>query len=405
MRISSSTIFNSSVYGMQQQQSAINQTQQEITTGLKSPASDPVAAAQALMVSQADSINTQYQANQTAATNRLSLNESVLQSVTTLLQNVQSTVVSAGNASLNNSDRTSIATQLNGMYQQLISLANSTDGNGVYLFAGGTGTTQPFQATGAGVQYTGDQSKQQVQIAPSQQVQVSLSGADLFQNIKMGNGSFVTQAGSSNSGGATINPGVITNQTSWNASGKDFTLQFSVSGATTTYDVIDNSTGTTVATAQPYTSGNAIALGTSGASVAITGNPANGDSFSVKPSTNESVFTTLNNLITALQTPVNNASGNAALTDSLNTASQGISNDLGNILKVRAGNGARLNQVTSAQSTSTSMGIQYQTNLSKLQGVDYTQAISRLNQETLALQAAQKSFVQVSNLSLFAYMP
>ncbi len=405
MRISSSTIFNSAVYGMEQQQSAISQTQQEISSGVKTPTQDPVAAAQALMVNQASSINTQYVANQNAANSRLSLNETTLQGVTTLIQNIQSQVISAGNASLTNSDRSSIATQLNSEYQQLINLANSTDGTGVYLFSGGMGSTQPFQSTSSGVQYSGDQGKQYVQIGPSQQVQVSLSGADLFQNIPTGNGSFVTQAASGNGGNATIDAGLVTNPSSWNASGKNFTIQFSVSGGNTTYNVIDNSTGTTVASAQPYTSGNAITLGTSGASVSISGTPLNGDSFTVKPSTDQSVFTTISNMITALQAPVNDAAGNASITNSLDAANQNLSNALNSILTARSANGARINQATAAQSTSNNLNVQYQTNITQLQGVDLTQAISQLSQETLALQAAQKTFVQVSNLSLFSYLP
>ncbi|MBY0578144.1 MAG: flagellar hook-associated protein FlgL [Burkholderiales bacterium] len=407
MRISTSTIFDTGVYGMQQQTTTINHTQQQLSSGSRilTPADDPIAAARALEVGQADSINTQYGVNQNSATSRLSLNESILGSVTTLIQNVQSQAVNSGNATLSNSDRATLAAQVSGVYQQLLGLANSTDGNGVYLFSGAMGTTQPFQNTVSGVQYNGDQGSQTVQIGTSRQIQVSLSGADVFQNIKTGNGSFVTQAAISNGGSAMINAGVVTNQANWSASSKNFTIQFSVSGSASTYNVIDNSTNTTVLSAQPYTSGSAISLGTSGASVTINGIPANGDAFTVKPSANESVFTTINNLITALQTPINNTAGNAALTNSLNTASQNLSNDLNNILTIRAANGARINEVTTAKSTSGNLGLQYKSTLSQLQDVDYTQAISQLNQATVALQAAQKSFVQTSNLSLFTYMP
>ena len=43
--------------------------------------------------------------------------------------------------------------------------------------------------------------------------------------------------------------------------------------------------------------------------------------------------------------------------------------------------------------------------MSTLQDLDYTKAISQFNQETQILQAAQKSFAQVSSLSLFSYLP
>ncbi len=402
MRISTSTLYTNGVYGIQQQQSAISQTQQDLSSGVKSPSEDPVAAGQALVVSQANSINKQYIAGQNAATSRLSLNESVLQGVTTLIQNLQAQVVNAGNAALSNSDRASIATQIDGLKQQLVTLANTTDGTGVYLFSGGMGGTQPFQLTSTGAQYSGDQSKQLAQIGPSQQVQVSLSGADVFQNIQTGNGFFVAQAASTNNGTAAIDAGIVSNQTNWQAGSKDYTIKFSVASGTTTYNIVDNTTGQTVVASHPYTSGDAIQIGT-GASVSINGTPADGDSFTITPSSNQSIFATISSLITALNAPVG-SSGNTALTNSLKLAGQNLSSALNNILTVRAANGARLNEVTAAQSTSTNLGIQYQTTLSQLQGVDYTQAISNLNQETLALQAAQKSFAQISNLSLFSYI-
>ena len=39
--------------------------------------------------------------------------------------------------------------------------------------------------------------------------------------------------------------------------------------------------------------------------------------------------------------------------------------------------------------------------LSKLENVDYTQAISQLNMQTFVLQAAQQSYARISGLSLF----
>lgn len=406
MRISTSTVFSSGIYGMQQLQTAINQTQQQLSSGKRvtTPAVDPIAAAQALVVGQADSINTQYGTNQNSANTRLSLNESTLQSVTTTIQSIQSLALSAGNSSLTNSDRSAIASQLGGLYQQLIGLSNSTDGSGVYLFAGGMGNVQPFQNTPSGVQYSGDQSNQQLQISPSEQVQVSLSGADVFQNVRTGNGFFVTQAATTNTGSATVDSSLVTNQANWNASSKNFTVKFSVSGGATTYDVIDNSTNTAVLTGQPYTAGNAIALGTAGASINVSGAPANGDSISVNPGKTQSVFTTIQNLITTLQTPANDSASRATLTNNLNDANQNLTNALQNVLTIRAANGARLNEVTTAQSTTQSLGLQYKSRLSTLTDVDYAAAISQLNQQTMALTAAQKSFAQVSNLSLFTYL-
>ena len=47
---------------------------------------------------------------------------------------------------------------------------------------------------------------------------------------------------------------------------------------------------------------------------------------------------------------------------------------------------------------------QIQQNLSDLQDVDYAKAISDLNQQQVFLEAAQKSYVTVTGLSLFDFI-
>ena len=42
--------------------------------------------------------------------------------------------------------------------------------------------------------------------------------------------------------------------------------------------------------------------------------------------------------------------------------------------------------------------------LSRVEDVDYTEAITRMNKDMLALQAAQSSFAKISQLSLFNYI-
>jgi flagellar hook-associated protein 3 FlgL len=136
----------------------------------------------------------------------------------------------------------------------------------------------------------------------------------------------------------------------------------------------------------------------------ITGTPADGDQFTVTPSANQSVFSTLTNLINALNTP---ASTPAALASTQNAVSAGIQNlsqSLNNVLAVNSGVGARQNQLTSLDTTGASLDTQYQQQLSNLTSVNYAQAISTLNQQQLSLEAAQKSFAQVDGLSLFNYI-
>jgi flagellar hook-associated protein 3 FlgL len=54
--------------------------------------------------------------------------------------------------------------------------------------------------------------------------------------------------------------------------------------------------------------------------------------------------------------------------------------------------------------TNASVVLLYEANLSAEKDLDYAEAIGRFNQQMLALQAAQQSYVKVQGLSLFNYL-
>ncbi len=413
MRISTSTIYDSNINSMNQQQSTLLHTQLQVSSGLRvmTPADDPAAAAQIIEVSQSNAANTQYTANRNAATTSLSMSEGILQSVTTLIQNVQTTAVSAGNGTLNNSDRQTLATNLQGQLNQLIGLANSQDGTGNYLFSGLQGNTQPFVTTASGVQYQGDNGQHLIQVSGSQQMAVNATGADLFMNVKNGNGSFVTAASSTNSGSGIISQGNLDTPPPTAAQqGNSYPLTFNVTGGATTYTVTGTDpSGAALPAAslpsnQPYTSGQSISF--NGLQFNIQGTPASGDTFTVAPSSNVSLFQTIQNLITTLNTPIvaGNPASSAAFTQQLNLAAGNLNQGLNQVLTVRAAIGSNLNTITALQSNGDALGLQYQTTLSQLRDLDYSKALSQLSQQQLGLQAAMQSFKTVSSLSLFNYM-
>lgn len=400
MRISSNTIFANNVALMSQQQTQLAVTQQQIASGIQltNAAIDPVAYTQALSVTQSTAINNQQTASGTAALNSVSLEENTLQGVTSLLQSVRTTVISAGNGSLNASDRATLATALNDQLQQLMGLANSTDSAGNYMFSGFQSQTAPFVATPAGVGYFGDNGQRTMQVGSGRQIAVNDSGADVFMRIKNGNGTFTTQAATANTGGGIISAGSVINPAA--LTGNGYNIIFSAVAGPMTYSVFNTTTGLPVTgqTGQPYVSGQAILF--DGMQMSIQGAPASGDSFTVAPSTNQSVFTTISNLVTALKAPV----AGASLTNSLNNGLTNIDNALNNVLNTQTSLGLRINEINALQSTGSSTGLQLQQTLSTLQDTNATLAISNLTLQQTILQAAQKSFVQVANLSMFTYM-
>ncbi|MCX7195706.1 MAG: flagellar hook-associated protein FlgL [Proteobacteria bacterium] len=399
MRISTSTIYNANVSLLNQQQAKQLHTQQQIATQRRilTPADDPIASARALEVSQADVSNSQYATNRNVAQHSTSMSEGILQSVTSLLQEVRAVAVNAGSGALNNSDKQTLASDLSGRLEDLLALANSTDGVGNYLFSGFQGKTQPFASTNAGVQYQTDDGQRMIQVSSSRQLAASDSGADIFMRIKNGNGTFTTQAAPANVGSGIVSSGAVTNPAL--LTGNNYQVTFTVTAGVTTYGVTNTTPGALVpvpvAAGTPYVSGQVISF--DGLQLNVTGVPASGDVFTVAPRTNESIFKTISDLITALKTP-------GPLGGAIATAINGLDRGIDNVSTVRASLGVRLNELEALQSAGESLGVQYKQTLSQLQDLDYNKAISDLTQQKTSLEAAQKSFLAVSGLSLFNYM-
>jgi len=398
MRISSNTLFDSGVAALNQQQARMLHTQQQIASGRRilTASDDPVAAARALDVNQSDTMNTQYASNREAARHSLSIAEGTLQSVTSLLVDVRTATIGAGNGSLSNSERKTIAADFSGRLEELIGLANSTDGVGNYLFSGFQSRTLPFVGTPAGVGYFGDSGQRLVQVSASRQMASGNSGADIFMRIKNGNGTFDIQAAASNTGSGIVSPGSVSNPAL--LTGNNYSVSFSVTGAVTTYDITNTTTATVVSSGNSYVSGQAIIF--DGMQTSIKGAPANGDVFTVASSTNQSVFKTISDLINALNAPV----AGANLSNSLLRGINNLDNALSNVLNTRASLGLRLNEIDSLQLAGEDLGLQFKQTLSQLQDVDYNKAISDLTQQQMTLQAAQQSFAKVAGLSMFDYL-
>jgi|CXWL01.1.fsa_nt_gi flagellar hook-associated protein 3 FlgL len=411
MRISTSSIYDSNVALLNQQQSKLFQTQQQIATGRRmvTPADDPASAARALEVGQSDSMNTQYATNRTSAINTLSLVDGALQNVSFLYQSMRSVATAAGNTILSNAERLAMASDLEGQLQELVGQANSTDGAGTYLFSGFQGSTIPFVNTAAGVQYFGDDGQRLVQVSSSRQLASTDPGSDVFMRVKNGNGTVSFTPSVANTGSGVANVGQVVNPAS--LTGANYQVAFTVAAGVTTYTVTNTTAAPPTqvlpalpATGAAYVSGQAITF--DGLQMSISGAPANGDTFTVAPSTSQSAFQTMTNLINALKQPIvaGIPSTSAAVSQSVADALSGLDNALNKVLTVRASVGARMNEADSLKASGDSLALQFQQTLSQLQDLDYNKAMSDLSQQQLSLQAAQKSFVQVSGLSLFSYM-
>jgi len=183
MRISTQTLFETGANQLGVLQSSLVRTQQQISSGQRilNPSDDPIGAARALEITQSQSINTQYGANRQHAMGALTGVEGTLSSVTALLQEVQTTIVAAGNGVLSDNERGFQAAELKGRLEALLGLANSRDALGNYQFSGYQTNTPAFVQTGTGALYQGDTGQQALQVEATRQMAIGNPGRSVFQ--------------------------------------------------------------------------------------------------------------------------------------------------------------------------------------------------------------------------------
>ncbi|MCU6502366.1 flagellar hook-associated protein FlgL [Rugamonas sp. A1-17] len=417
MRISSKTIYDVGVGQISTLQTALARTQQQLATGRKNltAADDPIATARALEVTQSQSINTQLVTNRSNAKGTLSLETVALASSTSILQDIKTLTVNAGNGGMTQKDRESLATELEGRLADLLGQANTADGTGGYVFSGYKSTTLPFTQTATGAAYQGDQGQRELQVGSTRKVPISDSGESVFENNATGNGTFVTTPDPANftrGGSGIISAGSVKDATQ--LTGHKYQVDFQVVPATpgtpkvTTYTVTDLTLNQPVppapvpAVPQPYVSGQNITF--DGVQFDVKGDPADLDNFTVQPSTKQSIFTTVTDLIAALRAPGDGAAGQASLNNKLNQAHMNIDNATDNLLSIQSEVGSRLKELDYLDSSGDDLNLQYATTLSDLQDVDTVKAISLFTQQQTTLDAAQKSFKSLAGLSLFNYI-
>jgi flagellar hook-associated protein 3 FlgL len=180
----------------------------------------------------------------------------------------------------------------------------------------------------------------------------------------------------------------------------DYTITFD--DAAGHYQVFNSATPAVAVSSGTYTAGSAIAF--NGIKVDMTGMPANGDSFSISRSRSEDLFSTLNNLVATLESGPTTVQQKAQFSTTMGKALQQLNQSSDHLLSVRAEIGARLSTLESAENAREDQKVQLQSMTSDLRDLDYAEAITRMNQQLMGLQAAQASYARISQLSLFDYL-
>jgi flagellar hook-associated protein 3 FlgL len=373
------------------------QTQNQISSNLSftTPSQNPVAAGAVTNYNQALLQSQQYGTNANSAQTQLSIEDTTLSQVQNALQSLRDLTLQANSGTVTSQGRAAIATQATQIQASLVSLANTQNGNGEYIFGGFVTQSPPFASSPTGVTYNGDQGQRQVQIAAGQSVAVGDNGAAVFNQIKTGNGTFTATAGVGNTGSGVLGASTVTNPAAYD--GGTYAINIT---APNTYEVRDSNN--VLVTSGTYTDGQSIAF--RGVQVTLNGQPAVGDTFSVAPSANQSVFTTVQNLVSALQTGGSGTASQATFNNSLNTAINNIDQALNQTSNVRSSIGGRLNSITTQQSVASSQQIQLQSSISSLQSLDYASALTKLTEQNTTLSAAMQAYTLTQGLTLFKYL-
>lgn len=393
-RLASANSYGNAVRQLTTRQGQLVKLQDQLSANKRvlRPSDDPTAAVQAerantrLARVAVDQRALEVQRNAVAAA------ESTLGDAGGALQEFRTLLVQAGNGVLSAQDRSSIAQQLSGLRDQILQYANGSDSNGQPLFAGLGSSARPFLDQGTGVVFDGLAGQA---AASGVSVPASLDGHATWMDVPTGNGVFsVAQASGAASvhsdAGQVVDPAALT--------GHGYRIEFSTSGDTTSYDVIDTSSGATVQSAQPYQSGRSISF--DGIALVASGTPAGGDALEIHPSTRTSLFNVLDQAIAT----VRDAPGGAALSQGLAQSLAQVDAGTARVSAARGQAGELLNRVDHISDRQGARSVQLEADRSRAEDLDMVQAISDFQTQQTVYSAALGSYAQIQKLSLFNFI-
>lgn len=394
MRISTVWMQQRSINEILDRQSAMSDTQLQLSSGKRmlNASDDPVAASQVLNLDHVEAANQQYMRNADSASNRLSLEESSLTQFGNLLQRVHTLALEGANGSQTPDDRAAVAKELRQIYSQMVQVGNAKDAQGDALFAGNAAKTVPFvQGAGFSVSYQGDDGQRMVAAAPSIQVATGDPGSGIFMNVPAGNGRFAVDVDAANTGSVVVGASSVTDSGAYAAA--DYDVVFT---AADTWEARDG--GGNVVASGSYDGSGAVAFG--GMQVQLDGDAATGDTLHIRAGASQDIFSTVGNLIDAFEQP----DSGAAFNNQVNRQLESVDQSIQRVLETRAKVGARLNTLDQQKDAGGDLSVLNKGAISKLQDVDTASAISQLNLQSVALQAAQQTYVKIQGMTLFDYL-
>jgi len=220
-----------------------------------------------------------------------------------------------------------------------------------------------------------------------------------------GNAGFSVTAGGANTGS-----GVVQDTTAGDTF--DDTLTYSLSfqiggGGALEWVVTDSALPTPTTVTGTYVEGQPITFDGGQGSITLSGTPDVTDTFDITPNPvprSQSLFETLVDIRDALYSDNTSVAGRAIANTALNQSLETLDRNFAQVSRVRTEVGVRLNRVDGQVDLNSAFNVQLESTLADLESLDYADAISELNLQLVALQAAQQAFVKTTGVSLFDYL-
>lgn len=391
-RVSSAGRYDSAIATLQARQSEMSRAQMQMTSGkrVNVPSDDPTAAARAERAFIAQQRIISEQRSVSVSRNAMALVESSLGQAGDLLQTTRESLLAAGNGTFSAGERKALAVQLTQMRGQLLAVANSKDGAGGYIFGGQGTNSQPFLDGIGGVSFGGTGG--QGQVSSNEQMPTSVDGQALWLSARSGNGVFVTDAASTNTGAGYIGPGGISDPSA--LTGGNYDVTFSVSAGVTTYTVSPSGQSGN------YVDGGTISV--DGMALKFGGAPADGDVFTIKPATtNLDPFTALDRAIAVLNDPNANK---GAVAQAVSNGVRDIDAVMSQFSAARSVAGATLSRLDVMDGRNQDLKLWAKSVQADAQDLDMVEAASDFQNKQSSYSAALQSYSMVQRMSLFDYL-
>ena len=400
----------------------IQSLQNKISTGknIVQASDDPIGAVNLSGLQQVKERFGQYSRNADNAINRLTIADTALQSVTTLMVRAKELAIQAANDTFGAQDREALALELEEMKNEMFSVANSTDSSGAFIFGGYHTNTQPFQKDNdLNIVYKGDRGTNAVSVSETRTIGTTLDGGSVFMAVK---------SGSAVSPMFTILEDIINSI----RTASESVVEASAIGKATlqinnenpgnySFNLSDSSSSVDISVDLPSSdlSGLVTAINAAGLNITAT---LSGSTITLVDDNNGPITIKdlqIEGIDRSEKTPksfltfdaVDGAGTSLGHPQILYDKNQTIQNRLDDIKSVqehianqKAVIGARTNSLERQKELLAQRNIQVSEDMSEISDADLAALVTDLQGQITGLQASQQAFVKISNLSLFQYL-